>query len=334
MSRTGATGARADAAEACRAQPLLAHLLPARAAAGERRLRLGPDLSRARVRAARGPGGAADRQPRQPDARGAAGERRHQPRGADQERVQARVGPGRAARTQGQVGALRSRPAVARDRRGTARAARRRHPRRQLDERQPGPVGRVLDRPRSVLAADRPRARRADVVEHAEPVGRHRPAGHGARLGGHRPPDQPAAEGAVVRRDPHRRRRVRFAPGRDHHDQRDPPGQHGLQPDGARARQGRAGPGGHAGRHLARPAHAAGAAAPGSRDERAGRGGQGQHGPGHRPARRHHRQVHGLRPPRRGQAGAGEPAGRGRARDGGLPRYQPDPHPLAGRDRT
>ena len=65
-------------------------------------------------------------------------------------------------------------------------------------------------------------------------------------------------------------------------------------------RQGRAGPRRHARRHLARPAHAAVAAAPRGRDERPGRGGQGEHGDGHRPARRDHRQVHGLRAAGRG----------------------------------
>ena len=85
---------------------------------------------------------------------------------------------------------------------------------------------------------------------------------------GDRAPDQPAAQGPLVRRQPHPRGRVRLAPRRDDDDERDPPGQHGLQPDGARARQGRAGPRRHARRHLARPAHAALAPAPRGRDER------------------------------------------------------------------
>ena len=80
--------------------------------------------------------------------------------------------------------------------------------------------------------------------------------------------DQPAAAGTVVRGQPHPRGRVRLAPGREHADERDPPGQHGLQPHGARARQGRGRPRRDARRHLARPAHAAGAPAPRGRDER------------------------------------------------------------------
>ena len=60
-----AAAGAAPGEEVRRPQPLLAHLLPARPAPRERRLRLGPDLPRARVRAARDPGGAADREPRQ-----------------------------------------------------------------------------------------------------------------------------------------------------------------------------------------------------------------------------------------------------------------------------
>ena len=72
----------------------------------------------------------------------------------------------------------------------------------------------------------------------------------------------------VLCRQPHPRGRLRLAPRREHADQRDPRGQHRLQPHGARTGQGRGGPRRDAGRHLARPAHAAGAAAAGNRDER------------------------------------------------------------------
>lgn len=65
-------------------------------------------------------------------------------------------------------------------------------------------------------------------------------------------------------------------------DQRDPRGEHRLQPHGAEARETRAGPGGDAGRHLARPAHPAGAAAAGNRDERDRRRGPRAHGGRHR----------------------------------------------------
>ena len=61
-------------------------------------------------------------------------------------------------------------------------------------ERDAGPLGRLLDRSRPVLAADRPGPRRADVVGHAHPLGRHRADRDRARLGGDRAPDQPAAK--------------------------------------------------------------------------------------------------------------------------------------------
>ena len=112
------------------------------------------------------------------------------------------------------------------------------------------------------VAADQPRARWFVWVGIALLATR-------ARLGGDRAADQPAAARPVVRRQPHPRRRVRLAARREHADQRDPRGQHGLQPHGARAGQGRRRPRGDAGRHQPRPAHAAGAPAARSRDERA-----------------------------------------------------------------
>ena len=61
---------------------------------------------------------------------------------------------------------------------------------------------------------------------------------------------------------------------------------------------------------------------------------QGQHGDGHRPARRDHRQVHGLRAAGRGQARAGATVATiVDARGGGVPRHEPDPHPVEGRAR-
>ena len=55
---------------------------------------------------------------------------------------------------------------------------------------------------------------------------------------GHTP--LPFDRARLVRRQPNPRGRVRLAPRRDDDDERDPPGEHGLQPDGARARRGRA----------------------------------------------------------------------------------------------
>ena len=162
------------------------------------------------------------------------------------------------------------------DRARAARPARPRHDRRQLDER----------RRRACGSASRSRATRTGCKVDPTRVG---PMSTSTIVlwvsiallatvlgsAGDRAADQPAAQGPVVRRQPDPRRRVRLAPRRDDDDERDPPGQHGLQPDGARARQGRAGPRRHARRHLARPAHAARAPAPRGRDERAGRRGQG-----------------------------------------------------------
>ena len=50
-------------------------------------------------------------------------------------------------------------------------------------------------------------------------------------------------------------------------------------------------------------------------------GSQAQHGAGHRPARRDHRQVHGLRAARRGAAAPGAPVRGRRSRDGGVSRH-------------
>src|SRR2546427_271512 len=78
-----------DAEQARCAQPVLAHFLPARDPARRRRIRLDADLSGARVRTARGAGGAADREPGQPVAQRTAQHRRHQSRRADQGHVAA-----------------------------------------------------------------------------------------------------------------------------------------------------------------------------------------------------------------------------------------------------
>ena len=250
--------------------------------------------------------GAADRRPGQPVARGAEAGRRHQPRGADQ--VDERPGGGArgAAGARRPVGAVRGRPLLApRRRRNCAPASAPTRWSRRTVNGQPGLwVGFTIESDRYWLQAEAAPGQPADQ-QHLVRLDRHRAARHAARLGRHRAADQPAAARPVVRRQPHPRGRPRFAAGREHADQRDPRGQHGLQPHGARTGQGRGGPRGDAGRHQPRPAHAAGAAAAGNRDERVGRRGQAQHGAGHRPARRHHRQVHGLRAAGRDAAAPG-----------------------------
>ena len=143
-----------------RAEPVLAHLLPARDPARRRRVRVGADLPRARVRAARGAGGAADREPGEPVARRAALRRRHQPRHRRQDDERPGIGEGAAARAGRPVGAVRDRPLHAAHRRRAALAARPRHAGRQRVNGVPGLwVGFTIEKDPYWLQADPTRVR-------------------------------------------------------------------------------------------------------------------------------------------------------------------------------
>ena len=169
-------------------------------------------LARARVRAARGAGGAADRQPGEPVARRAALRRQHQPRRAGQDHDRPGIDARAAARAGRPLGAVRGRPLHTPRRRRAALATR--IPTRWWpapSTAQPGLwVGFSIEKDPYWLQADATRVVPL-TPEHLVRLGRHRAAGHAARLGGDRAADQPAAARPVVRRQPHPRRRVRFA---------------------------------------------------------------------------------------------------------------------------
>ncbi|CAN0621624.1 putative Cysteine desulfurase [Burkholderia multivorans] len=137
------------------------------------------------------------------------------------------------------------------------------------------------------------------------------------RLRVHHEPREPAVLAPGTRRAPGRlgpgaraAAGARHGRGRRHQSQ--------LQPDGARPRTARGRPRADARGHLARPAHAARAAAPRNRDEPVRPGDQGCDGRRHRADGPHHRRVHRLRTPDAAPARAGRPvddrAGSGRAR--------------------
>ena len=112
----------------------------------------------------------------------------------------------------------------------------------------------------------------------------------------------------VVRRQPGARRRLQRQPAqRIGGHQRNSPGEHRLQPHGAKAQQDRARPRAHARRHLTRSAHAPGPFAAGNRDERGQPRSARTHVGRYRAGQRHHRQVPRLRPPRPPGPSAGQP---------------------------
>ena len=173
-------------------------------------------------------------------------------------------------------------------------------------------MGGLQHQRRPQLAADGPLTLQPCGRAHLAHLAHHRRSAVAGRRCGHCAADQPPAQAAVVRRQPRQRRRLRRQPpGRRGGDQRNPRGEHRLQPHGPKAGQAGTRPRGDAGRHFARPAHAPGAPAARDRNERDGRHRPRTHGGRHRSARRHHRQVPGLRPPRPCHAHAGEPARRG-----------------------